>query len=192
MRHAHAAALAAIALLAGCDQPLLTMQLEVPEIRITAPGQDFPTTGSADPADYCAATTPDCVFDQIQYDIGAEVPVLTEKGVSFDLRLTDVGLHLVSGTSDLSGVLEVQVKIQDPVTGDWIVVASYAKPPGATPTEISVSGNSNIELAPYLTSGKIGARVDVSYDLSSPPGAFTADVQAGFSLVVTLNYDAYM
>ncbi len=187
-----AAALAAAALLSGCGQPLLSMQLEVPEIRITSPGKEFPTTGVALPTDYCVYATPGCVFDDIQYDIGAQVPVLEEKGVSIDLRLTDVALRLVSGTSDLRGVLSAEVKIQDPVTGDWILVASYAKPPGAIPTEISVSGNSNIQLAPYLSSGEIGARVEVSYDTSSPPGAFTADVEAGFSLVVTMSYDAYI
>jgi hypothetical protein len=187
-----AAALAAVALLAGCGQPLLSMQLEVPEIRMTSPGNEFPATGLALPTDYCDLATPGCVFNDLQYDLGAEVPVLEEKGVSFDLRLTDVALHLVSGTSDLRGVLSARVKIQDPVTGDWIVVASYAKPPGATPTDISVSGNSNIELAPYLSSGNIDARIEVSYDASSPPGAFTADVEAGFSLVVTVSYDAYI
>ena len=195
MRPAPAAALAVAlpaALLAGCGQPLLSMQLEVPEIRITSPGHEFPATAHAHPTDYCEWATPGCVFRDIQYDIGAEVPTLEEKGVALDLRLTDVALHLVSGTSDLRGVLSAEVKIQDPVTGDWILVASYAKPPGATPTDIYVSGNSNIELAPYLSSGKIGARVEVSYDAKWPPGAFTADVEAGFSLVVTVSYDAYM
>lgn len=189
MRSLHPAALAAVALLAGCGQPLMSMQLDMPEIRMMSPGQTFTTV---DPLYYCEPATPGCVFNDLQYDLGAEVPVLDEKGVSFDLRLTDVALHLVSGTSDLRGVLSAQVKIQDPVTREWILVASYAKPPGATPTDISVSGNSNIELAPYLSSGNIGARVEVSYDASSPPGDFTADIQAGFSLVVTVSYDAYM
>jgi len=191
MRHAHFA-VAAAALLAGCGQPLLSMQLDVPEIRIVSPGKDFPATGAADLSFLCDGLNQDCVFSDAEYDIGEQLPVLNENGVDFDLRLTGVALCFASGdASDLSGISSALVKIQDPGTGLWTVVASYTRPPGATPMQISVSGNSNLELAPYLSSGKLQARIELSFG-SPPPGAFTASIEARFSLVVTVSYDAFL
>ncbi len=195
MRRARAALLAAAALLSGCGQPLLSMQLDVPEVRITSPGHDFPATNA--PFDssvvLCEPTSTDCVVSDAEYDIGEQVPVLSERGVDVDLRLTDVALHLVPGPGgDLSGILEVLVELQDPASGGWTVVASYTKPSHAPPSDISVAGNSNLQLAPYLASGKLLARVEVSLDLAAPQPGFTANVEAGFSLVVTVSYDAFL
>jgi len=193
MRHAHAA-VAAATLLAGCGQPLLSMQLDVPEVRITSPVRSFPATDvPLDASVLCDPLRPDCAVTNAEYDIGAQVPVLDESGIDVDLRLTDVALHLVPGpVADLRNVLAVVVEIEDPASGDLVVVASYTKPSGATPTQISVSGNSNLQLAPYLSSGKLQARIELSLDLGAPQPAFTADIEAGFSLVVTVSYDAFL
>jgi hypothetical protein len=195
------AVLAAAALLAGCGQPLLSAQLEVPEIRITQAAKRFPAAAPA-LSDLCDGATFGCVKTDLAYDLGAEVPVFDEPGIDFDLRLTDVALHLVADPdplstattpADLSGVEAVRVMIRPPgSTGAWTIVAAYARPPGATPTAIAVSGNSNIDLGPYVAAGKLDARVEVSYDLAVPPPDFFADVEAAFSLVVTLKYDAYL
>jgi hypothetical protein len=186
MRHARAAVLAA-ALLAGCGQPLLSARLEIPELRMTSPAQAFPDAALAAPADFCSGTA-GCLFTDAEYDLGAEVPVLGEDGVTVDLRLTDVALRLSAPSGSLDGIESVKVTLVDPGSGATTVVASYVKPPGATPADIRVSGNSNLELGPFLDDGRIDLRVEVTYDLGSPPGAFTADVEAGFSLVVTVRY----
>jgi len=201
MRHAHAAVLLAAAVLAGCGQPLLSAQLEIPEIRITQPAQRFPAA-APDPSYLCEIVAANCVKTDVSYDLGAEVPVFGEEGITFDLRLTDVALHLVADPDPLStattpanlaGVESVKVMTRPPgSTAAWTIVAAYSKTPGASPTAIAVSGESNIDLGPYLSGGKLDARVEVIYDLANPTPDFFADIEAGFSLVVTLDYDAYL
>ena len=131
MRHAHASLLVAAALLAGCGQPLLSAQLEIPDIRITQPARSFPATNPL-PSDLCDAATPGCIKTDVAYDLAAEVPVFGEPGVDFDLRLTDVALNLVAdpdplstlaGPADLRGVLSARVMIQPPGATTWTVVA---------------------------------------------------------------------
>jgi len=188
MRTAHAALPLVAALLGACGQPFLSAQLEVPEIRITSPSRSFPATNPT-PTDLCAGVA-GCLASDVSYDLGDAVPVLGEKGITFDLRLTDVALRLDSGAADLGGVNAARVILQDPGGGSTLV-ASYVKLTGATPSRIEVSANSNIDLGPYLSDGKIAARVEIDYDTTTPPPDFTADVEAGFSLVVTVEYDAY-
>jgi hypothetical protein len=194
MRHAHATVLAA-ALLAGCGQPLLTARFEVPEIRITEPTRTFPPA-SFDPSTACsflAPVPPSCVAAAVAYDIGAEIPMVKEKGVTVDLRLKDVALHLAAGgVSDLRGVLRAEVALLNPTTGGFTKVAGYVRPsPAATPTTIAVTGQSNLELSPYLTAGTIDARVAIELDPFYLPSGFSASLEAGFSLVATLDYTAY-
>jgi hypothetical protein len=192
MRHSTAAALAA-ALLAGCGQPLLSAQIEVPEIRITTPGEEFPASAGALPQDFCDGVNPGCLFLETEYDLGEEVPGLDEEGVTVDLRLTDLALRLRDiQAPGLEGLELVTVYLLDVAGGPPIELASYAKPPGVTPTEIVVSGRSNIDLGPYLRDGLIAVRIEMDYNTLYPMGAFTADVEAGFSLVVTVDYESFM
>jgi hypothetical protein len=197
MRHALAAALASLAaLLAGCGQPLLSAQVEIPEVRIVQAPTDFPAT-SLDPSSACSFIVPlppSCVAAATSYDIGAEVPVLKEKGVKVDLRLTDVALHLVTGAaSDLRGVTRAEIDLRDPASGGFRKVASYVRPsPTAAPTSIDVTGQASLDLAPYLTSGALDARIAVEVDPLYLPSGFSAAMEAGFSLSVTLDYSAYL
>lgn len=195
MRHRSAllltAALAA-ATLVGCDQPFLSARVEIPEIRILEPAKEFPAT-SFDPASACsilqAATGRTCAAVTAGYDIGGEVPGFDEPGVTVDLRLTDVAIHLTAGgVSDLRGVTRAEVDLRNPATGGVTKIASYVRPPGATPTSIAVSGVSNVDLSPYLHSGKLDARVEVEMDPVFLPSGFTAAIEAGFSAVITVDY----
>jgi hypothetical protein len=183
--------LLAAALLAGCGQPLLSAELEVPEIRITSEPKDFPATTLALPADFCAGVA-GCLFTDVEYDLGSEVPLLDEgDAVSVDLRLTDVAFDIAStSVPGLDGLRCVRVLL-DP-GGAAIVAASWVRPAGPTPAEIRVAGNSNIDLGPYLADGKITARIEVDYDTTFPMGAFTANIVAGFSLVATVEYLSLM
>lgn len=195
MRHAPAPLLAAVlaaAALAGCDQPFLSARLEIPEVRLVEAPREFPAA-SADPEHLCstlvALTGRTCAGVTASYDLGGEVPGLDEKGVKVDLRLKDVALHLAStGVSDLRGVTRAQVELRDPVTGGVTKVASYVRPPGSLPTTIAVSGASNLDLGPYLSGGKLDARVEVEMDPTYLPTGFFAAIEAGFSVVVTVDY----
>jgi hypothetical protein len=194
MRHA----LAALALaLTACDVPLLSAELSIPELRVTLPAQAFPASDTTLPENWCAATPsdPPCIALTLDYDLGGSVPVLAERNVTYDLRLTDVAIAL-SATEvgrDLSGVRRVTVSVLgdplDPTTG--LVLTSYARPPGAAaPTRIAITGNANLDLGAYLDAGRLPVRVEVVLDAGTP--AFLADVQAGFSLEVRLDWGAYL
>lgn len=193
MRHAPALlAVASLAALAGCDQPFLSARIEVPEVRIVSPDQVFPAA-TVDPAYACsvlqAATGTTCSAVTVNYDLGAEVPGVNEKGVTVDLRLTDVALHLAAGgASNLGGVTRAEVDLRDP-SGRLTPVASYVRPTsGPAPTTIAVSGASNLDLSSYLQGGKLDARVEVEMDPLMLPSGFTASIEAGFSVVATVDY----
>jgi hypothetical protein len=196
LRPASALAALALALLGGCGQPVLSAQVEIPEIRIVQAPKDFPPA-SLDPATACsflAPLPPSCVAAGTSYDLGAEVPVLKEKGVKVDLRLTDVALHLATGAaSDLRGVTRVEVDLRDPATGGFLKVASYVRPsPTAAPTTIDVTGQASLDLAPYLTDGTLDARIAVEVDPLYLPSGFSAAMETGFSLSVTVDYTSYL
>jgi hypothetical protein len=185
------AAALAVAALAGCDQPFLSARVEIPEVRIVEPAKEFPAF-YADPTFACsalvAATGRACTAQTASYDLGGEVPGLNEKGVKVDLRLTDVALHLAAGgASNLGGVTRAEVNLRD-ASGGLTRVASYVRPPGASPTSIAVSGSSNLDLSPYLQGGKLDARVEVEMDPTMLPSGFTASIEAGFSVIVTADY----
>ncbi len=194
MRHALAAA---ALLLTACDS-LFTAELQVPVIRVTLPSQVFPASDTTIPENWCdpsAPATPPCIATTLDYDLGGEVPVLNEENVTYDLRLTDVALAL-SATEigkDLSGVRSLTIAVlPDPASStSGFVVATYTRPPGTVaPTSIAVTGNANVDLGPYLDAGRLPVRIELVLDAGTPE--FTADVAAGFSLEVALDYGAYL
>jgi hypothetical protein len=198
MRHALAAA---AFLLAGCRESLLFADIEVPHIGVTLPAQAFPASDTSDPADWCdpaAPSDPPCIAATLDYDLGAEVPALMNDSVSYDLRLTEVTITLsaTSAGTDLSGVRTAVVRVLDDPTifASGAVVASYTRPPGPIPdpppTSIAVAGNASVDLGPYLDAGSLPIRVEVELDSLTP--AFDADVYAGFSLVITVDWGSYL
>lgn len=198
MRRASLLLLAAVAALPGCGGPLLFAELQVPELRVTLPEQAFPASDTTNPADWCALvqdpSTP-CVQRTLDYDLGGPVPILNERGVTYDLRLEDVAIILSASQAgtDLTGVkyasLLVLADPLDPSSGT--VIASYVRPPNAAPSRsIGVTGNSNLDLGPYLRTGILPVRVEVTFDAPTP--AFLADVAAGFSLEVKLDWGSLL
>jgi hypothetical protein len=178
---------ALLALLAGCGGPLLFAELTIPELAVTVAQQSFPGM-AADPSRYCAGR-PDCITTDLTYDLGQQVDLLTRKDVEYELRLTDLAIVLdaTSAGTDLRGVRSAVVEVFPPGSTTPVVVASYAR--AATnpdPNTIAVSGNSSIDLAPFVEAGVIHARVELSYDAPTPP--FTADVRGAFYLKVKLDY----
>jgi hypothetical protein len=200
MRKAFAAA---VLLLAACDD-LLSADLQIPSIEVTLPGQEFPESDTGAPEYRCDPSAPQsfppCLALNLDYDLGGQVPVLDERGVTYDLRLTDVALTLsatqtVSGDKDLSGVAQATIRVLDDpaLPGPGAVLATYVRPPITGPVSaFTVSGNANLGLGPYLEAGRLPIRVELLIDSVTPTPAFTADVRAGFSLEVSLDYDALL
>ncbi len=196
MRRAFPALLAAAlaAALPGCSDPLLFAELQVKDVRITLPEQSFPASSFADPATWCALVqdpAQPCIQQTLDYDLGGPVPILDDPNVTYDLRLKDVAIMLAASQTgtDLGGVKLVTIRVlADPlVPTSGAVVATYVRPdPAAAPTAIGVTGNSNLDLGPYVSSGRLPVRIELTFDKSTP--AFLADVQAGFSLEVKLDY----
>jgi hypothetical protein len=195
--HALLAALA-LAALPACDGPLLFAELEVPSVRVTLPAQTFPASDTTLPENWCdpsGQTDPPCIQLSLDYAIAGQVPVLNEPGVTYELRLADVGISLASTDvlADLAGVESARVLVLgdggDPATA--VVVASYVKPPGGgAPTSLTIGGNPNLDLAPYVEAGSLPVRVELVVSSGTPE--FTADVQAGFSLLVNLDYGSLL
>ncbi len=188
-----AAVAAALAALQGCGGPLLYADLQVKSVKVTLPSQVFPASNTTNPADWCSTTlgNPACVQLTLDYDIAGQITVLNEPNVTYDLRLTEVGITLAATSvgTDLSGIQRVAITVlanpSDPTSG--VPVAAYVRPAGGVPpTSIAVSGNPNLDLAPYISAGHLPARIELTIDQPTP--AFLADVGAGFSLEVNLDY----
>jgi hypothetical protein len=196
MRHALAAA--AVLLLASCDGTLLFLELQIPELRVTLQGLSLPASSTSAPEDWCdpsGQSDPPCIAVTASYDLGEEVPALTQENVGYELRLTDVAMTLSSTSSGdhLGGVALMTLRVlDDPLSGlPGFVVATYARPGGAgEPTSLVVSGNANVDLGPYVRAGRLPLRVEVTLDAPTP--ALEADLAAGFSLVVTLDWGTYL
>lgn len=196
MRHALAAA---ALLLAACDGPLLHAEIQIPDLQVTLPSQSFPAVNASLPADWCdptLQTDPPCLALATDYDIGAQVPAVGEQGVSYELRIRRVAITLSAtqqpgAPPDLSGIESATIRVlDDPLTGTGAVIASYVKPPGATPDAIAVTGNANLDLSPYLDAGILPVRVEVV--VSNGTAAFDADITAAFSVVVDVDWGSYL
>ena len=180
--------------LAGCGGPVLFAELEMPSVEVTLPQYQFPgAAGSA------------TVSKDISFDVGANVPVVNERNVTLDLKLTRLGIVLRTtnplDVNGFDGVKSVTISALDPVTSQpALVLARYDRPPGASGiTQISVQSATDADLMPYLSAGVITVRAEYTSD--EPPIAslgalpyydWTADVTAEFWMKVTLDYGAYL
>lgn len=202
MRRLGPAALAAV-LLAACGGPLLYAELEIPELRVTLPPQSFPAAASPLPSNWCNPSVPQpnppCLAVGASYDLAAHVPAFTQSGATYEVRLTAVSFKLSATQStpgaptDLSGIQSARVLVgaNPSVPGSGTVVASYVRtttsPP---PTTLAVTGNSNLDLAPYLSNGQLPVRVEVVIDGST--AAFDANISATFYVRITFDWGKYV
>lgn len=187
------AAVAALLALTGCG-PVLYAELDVPEVRITLPSQAFPAS-PAPPGDWCFPDRPECVATELQYELGAQVPVVTEPGVEYELFLKRVAIVLSASSAgtDLSGIRAAEIRVLDPSGGPGTVIASYEADPAAPPpTSLTVAGDAALDLAPFVQGGNLQARVELVYDPMNPTPAFDADVSAAFSLDVKVDWGQYL
>jgi hypothetical protein len=176
-------ALPALALLAGCG--LLYAELELPSTTITLKSQSFPGTGVGVP-----------LVKDVDFDVGTQLPITTEKDVTFELRLTEMMVKISTGSAmgDFGDIESVTLSVLPPpgqTLPEESIVAAYTRaPPPAdqNPTSIAVAGMSNLDLAPYLAAGMMTLRLKaVSLTGSAIPG-WTADVGGEFYLKVHVDY----
>lgn len=182
--------LAAVMLLTGCGGPLLFADLEIPEVGITLPQRTFPAS-SADPSRVCSADATDCIVTDLDFDVGEQVDVINDADAEYELRLTSVAIDLgaTGAGTDLRGVRSVSIEALPLGASEPVVVASYVRTTSnPTPRTIAVSGDSNVDLAPFVQAGRLRVRAKMSLDAPTPE--FTADVLAVFSLEVKLDYGA--
>lgn len=185
------AAAAAVLLLAGCGDPLLFAELEIPSVAIVLPSQSFPAA-TAGPDNQCPPpdTGTDCIYQTFSYDIGSQVSILNDSGVKADVRLMSLSLALTAGVLQNFGTVdEVTLFILPPAgsTLSPVVVAEYRRSASdPAPTSIRVAGYSNVDLAQYLSSGKLQTAAEMKFNAVTPD--FTADVTGDFYLKVQLDY----
>jgi hypothetical protein len=183
----------AVLLVSGCGGPLLFAELEIPTVQVTLPSQSFPA--ASDPSAACRDAQnnviPQCAQTVLAYDLGAQLPVITEKGVSYEIRLTQLGIALAANDpmNDFGTVTGVTISVIGTGGLPDVVVASYQQDPAnPAPKSITVVGYSNVDLAPYILSGTL----DLRTELHGIPPSFTADVAGTFYLKVKLDYGTYL
>jgi hypothetical protein len=174
-------ALPSLALLAGCG--LLTAELEIPSVTITLAQQAFPGT---------AANTP--LVKEVAFDVAANVPFTDDPDVTFELRLTRMQVVIATGLGNFGDFKSVTLSVLPPpgqTMPEETIVAAYQKAPlpaDQNPSSIEVAGMSNLDLAPYITSGTMTMKLTaVSLSGSAIP-AWTADVGGEFYLKATVPY----
>lgn len=193
-----AAALAAV-FTTSCGGPLLSSEMDFPDISVEVPTVGFLTTTGVLPSLWCSPSglgNPPCITKDFQYDLGSKIPLLTDKNATADLRLLSLKIVLDAQqpagvtVTDLGTVQSVTLKLLDPAdTTHEIVVATYVKTEAA-PTTIVTNGEENTDFGPYLRSGQFTIRAELTYETDVEP--FQADVSADFALVVKYNYGALL
>mgnify|MGYP000850325509 FL=1 len=179
---------AALAFLVACGGPLLYVEVTIPELDVTLPGQTVPAfTGTPTPDISCG---PNCLFTELDYDLGDSVPLLGEKNVTVDLRMTQMNLKIDAGVNDLDGVKSVTLKLVDPADPTRMITAASYYRTTRHVQSFTVAGNANLDLGSYLQGTKFKGRAELIYDAQTPE--FTATVGARFSLVLKVDYGTYV
>jgi hypothetical protein len=173
-------ALPALALLSSCG--LFSAEVEVPNVTMTLMGFSFP-----------AAPTGSLSYG-IDFNLGDKIGVLTDKNVTYELRLLGMSVDLAATPSmgDFGDIQSVTLSVLPP-TGQSLpepaVLASYTRSAADPhPTSISVSGMSNLDLQPYLSSGHLRLQFQAVSVSGGIIPAWTGDVGAEFYLKVHADY----
>jgi hypothetical protein len=173
--------------LAGCGGPILFAELELPSVEVTLPQYSFP-----------GAPIGVTMQQDIAIDIGANVPLVNEPNVEFDLKLTRMTLVLdtsgpMSNFDDLRTVTITALAPAGSGLSD-LTLLSYFNPDSGTPqgiTRITRTSETNADLKPFLQAGQLHIRAEYSGG-SLPISTWTADVTGEFAMKVKLDYGAYL
>jgi hypothetical protein len=174
-------ALSALLAASGCG--LLSAEFEIPSVSVTLKSQDFPAVPAGAP-----------LVKEVTFPIGKDLTGITDKGVTFELRLTQmaVALATTSPMGDFGDIETVTVSVLPPVgqtTPVEAVIASYQRSPADPhPTSIAVAGMSNLDLAPYILAGDLRLRFVAISSAGGAIPAWKADVGGVFYLKVHADY----
>jgi hypothetical protein len=176
-------ALSTLALLSGCG--LLYAEMEIPSTTIMLERQTFAGAPAGAP-----------LVKDISFDVGENLPILTEPDVSFELRLTRMMVVIAAGSpmGDFGDIRSVTLSALPPAgqtLPEEAVIASYAKaPPPAdqNPTSIAVAGMTSLDLSPYVAAGSMTLRLRAESITGAAIPDWTADVGGEFYLKVHVDY----
>jgi hypothetical protein len=172
-------ALPASLLLAGCG--LLFAEVEIPLASITLVREPV------------VATPPGTDLSKdIDFDLGGSISLLTDKDVSYEVRLDllEIALSQVQPTArpDLGTIDTVTITVVAPAGSGLATreVVRYVKVGAGPVTSISATANGDVDLGPYLRSGKLTLRISGTGTL--PNYAWNADITGTFYMKLKLNY----
>lgn len=162
-------------LLAGCG--MLYAEVEIPTVELVLPQETFPGAGSG--ASFS---------DDITYDLGKDISLITENDVTVVLRLQS--LAIATTAVDLYAVDSIEVSVVPPAGSSLppLTLVSYARPAGATRPihRIEAAASGDQDLGPYLTAGALTLRAS---GRGAPPTAdWQGEVTAAFYLKVRYPY----
>lgn len=119
----------------------------------------------------------------VQTDLGNGAPFLTDKSFSKSVRLRSA--KLTSDGTDVSGIAQVRIEMEPPAGSGLkpAVVADETKSLPKPSTVIDLTTDPGVELASYIATTSLAAKVTVSG--TPPPLDWKATVEACFHLNVS-------
>lgn len=176
MRLLRRAALLLPLLALGCEGPLLSGYVEIPQFGLLLANEQI--TG---------APLGGTVSEEFQLDIGSQID-LDQPGATIELRLEELRLDVVTDPApDLSNVASVAIYTIPPGGGDAVLLASYARDPAnPSPSSLRAKGNADADLLQLIETGLIQLRADIATD--GPTPTFVANVEAVFYLKIEVDF----
>jgi len=165
--------------LAGCGSALFA-EVDMPSVQVILPQYEFPSVvGSASA--------------EIDFDVGADVSVINEPNVDYDLFLNEMTIVLQSGPfTDFDTFDGVKVSAIRPGLPELVLI-EYTNPHTTTGlTTVTAHSSTGADLKPYVDAGVITVRADFTSSPLTPVGLWYADVSADLHLRVRLDYGAYL
>ncbi|MGC3997656.1 MAG: hypothetical protein QM767_09260 [Anaeromyxobacter sp.] len=161
--------------LAGCG---IEARMEARSVCVTQDAEAFPGT-----------TAGGTLISQVSYDLGQDLPLVSEPGVDYALQVQHVAVALDSSShlTDLGGITSLTISALPP-GGSGLPeaeLASYARGEDLHPTSIQAAGGEGVELRPYIAGGQL--RFQIVGNGTLPTQAWTAAVTACFGMKVTLD-----
>lgn len=164
-------------LTSGCG--MLDAKLEAQTVCFTLP--DYPILGV--PASGTLSTL-------VSYDLGSDLPILSEKGVSYTLVLKTMQLGVGEGSPavDLGGIDDLTISPVAPAGTSLPepTLVRYVKGADLHPTLLEAASSSGDDLAPYVSGGQVEFLATATGTL--PASSWAADVKACFQLTVDVDY----
>jgi hypothetical protein len=158
---------------------MLDAKLEARTVCFTLPSYPIP-----------AAPVSGTLSTPIDYDLGNDLPILSEPGVSYSLVLQRARLAVSADSPavDLGGVDELALSVEAPsgTSLPELALLQYQKGADPHPTALEAASSSDADLAPYLTDGRVRFLATAS---GAPPDYdWSADFTACFLLTVDVDY----